>query len=346
MLVSEVEKDKIDSAGAKICDVYARRPPDYAVYRTQERVLIHFADDRDQEQVQRSAMAKLNPIRGEINGLVDGWRRQQSMQSEANRYERRVGDALILAFEQDLAGAELLLTQIKKDVIDERTSWARFLYLIYSFAAVIVMVAILALLNSEMFGRNGYDFPAESWNLWFGAGTGAVGAFFSIAIGIRSRTILTDLHKLNNFMDAVLRVIIGSIAAALLVCLVQSGAVTVQIGEAKLDAAGGTTWLYVMIIAFVGGFSERLVPDLLGKITTESNNAASAVARPAAGAGSAGSAAGGISAAPAAAAAAEHAAGDEHEHDACLSEIEIKPEEITPDSQLPAAVGGVASARR
>lgn len=341
MLVSEVERDNRDSAGAQICDVYARRPPDYAIYRTVERVLVHFADDRDQEQVQRSAMARLNPIRGEINGLIDGWRRNPRRQDKARRYERRVGDALTLAFEQDVASAELLLIQIKKDVIDERTSWARFLYLIYSFGAVVVAIAIFAFLNSEWFGR-WYDFPPDSWNLWFAAGTGGVGAFFSIAIGIRSRTILTDLHKLNNFMDAVLRVVIGSIAAALLVCLVQSGAVTFQIGEAKMDSTGNATWLYVMIIAFVGGFSERLVPDLLGKFTAEPNNATAP----------AGAAGGGVAAAPGAAAAvpapaaAAHAAHEEREHDACLSEVPITPGEETPDSQLPAAVGGVAATRR
>lgn len=345
MLVSEVEKDRKDSAGAQICDVYARRPPEYAIYRTVERVLIHFADDRDQEQVQRSAMVRLNPIRGEINGLVDDWRRSERQQTKALRYERRVGDALTLAFERDVASAELLLTQIKKDITDERMAWARFLYLTYSFAAVAAAIAIFAFLNGEWFGR-WYDFPADSWNLWFAAGTGGVGAFFSIAIGIRSRTIMTDLHKLNNFMDAVLRVVIGSIAAALLVCLVQSGAVTFQIGEAKLDPTGNATWLYVMIIAFVGGFSERLVPDLLGKITAEPGNATAAAPAPTASVGPAAAGADATSAAPAAAAAAAHAADDEREHDACLSEVTIGPEEVTPDSQLPAAVGGVAATRR
>src|SRR5262245_17579262 len=74
MLVSEVERGKSDAAGTEISDVYARRPPDYAIYRTCDRVLIHFADDQKREQAQRSALVRLNPIRGEINGLIDDWR--------------------------------------------------------------------------------------------------------------------------------------------------------------------------------------------------------------------------------------------------------------------------------
>jgi len=144
-------------------------------------------------------------------------------------------------------------------------------------------------------------------------------------------------------MDAVLRVVIGSIAAALLVCLVQSRAITFEIGAAKLDESG-VVWLYVTIIAFIGGFSERLVPDLLGKIAAEPNNANTAAsgAAPAAGPVAAGASA---AAAPAIAAASEHAADHEREHDACLSEIDLAPGETTPDSELPAAVGGVATAR-
>jgi hypothetical protein len=339
MLVSEVERNKKDSAGAQIREVYARRPPEYAIYRTDERVAIHFADDREQEQAQRSALVRLNPIRGEINGLIDGWRQRESLRAKALCYDRRVGDALTLAFEQDVASAELLLTQIRTDIVDERMARARFLYLIYSFAAVALAIAIFAFMNSGSL----YSFPAQSWNLWFGAGVGAVGAFFSIAIGIRGRTILTDMHKLNNGMDAVLRVVIGSIAAALLVCLVQSRAITFEIGAAKLDESG-VVWLYVTIIAFIGGFSERLVPDLLGKIAAEPNNANTAAsgAAPAAGPVAAGASA---AAAPAIAAASEHAADHEREHDACLSEIDLAPGETTPDSELPAAVGGVATAR-
>jgi len=167
MLVSEVERDKKDSAGAQIREVYARRPPEYAIYRTDERVAIHFADDREQEQAQRSALVRLNPIRGEINGLIDGWRQRESLRAKALCYDRRVGDALTLAFEQDVASAELLLTQIRKDIVDERMARARFLYLIYSFAAVALAIAIFAFMNSGSL----YSFPAQSWNLWFGAGS-------------------------------------------------------------------------------------------------------------------------------------------------------------------------------
>ena len=335
MQVSEVERGKSDSAGIEISDVYARRPPDYAVYRTPERVLIHFADDQEREQAQRTALARLNPIRGEINGLIDDWRtsKNPARKLKAMRYDRRVGDALILAFEQDVVSAELLLAQIKKDIIEERTSWARFSYLMFASAAAIVIIAIAATIISDLVWAG---FPVESWKQWFAAGTGTVGAFFSIAIGIRGRTILTDLRNRDNALDAVLRVVIGAIAATLLVCLMQSKAVTLQIGEAKPDATDYPQWLYWLIIAFIGGFSERLVPDLLGKIATETPNQGlprtTAPARPS-------------SAAPLPPAAEVVARDQAEDDDACLTDHGVQPNQVTSDSQLPPATGGVAGTR-
>jgi hypothetical protein len=44
-LVAGVELKRDDAAGTPIFAVYARRPPDYAVYRTAERVVVQYADD-------------------------------------------------------------------------------------------------------------------------------------------------------------------------------------------------------------------------------------------------------------------------------------------------------------
>lgn len=338
VLVEAIEKDKPDAAGVAVCEVYARRPPRYAVYRTSDRVLIHFADDETIVDSQRTALAPLNPLRGEINGLIDTWRSSSNppLQMKAKGYDRRVADALIFGLDQDVGGAVALLAEIKKDIIEERTSWARFHYLMMASAVAAIAVALSCWLG------NHDAFDAESRNLWIAAGTGAVGAFFSIAIGIRNRTVLTDLRQRDNSLDALLRIVIGSIAAVVLIALVLAKAVSFDIGGAKL--VNEPVWLYILIVAFVGGFSERLVPDLLAKAAAEPSDAsklasttmASTPASPPSSAKT-----------PVAISAVPTDASDQaHGPDCCLSGTPIEANEATPDTELPQASGGIAASRR
>jgi hypothetical protein len=45
MHVDQLSVDQADSAGAVVRTIYAKQPPEFAVYRTDERVMIHYADD-------------------------------------------------------------------------------------------------------------------------------------------------------------------------------------------------------------------------------------------------------------------------------------------------------------
>ena len=266
MHVEEVRVNGEDATSAQILAVYAKLPPEYAVYRTKDRVLVHYADDPHLEAEQRGRMVQLNITRGEINGLIDSWRHGRTRhKARAERYDRRVADALMVALEGDQESARAILSDIKQDVADERTSWARFLYLMASFATVAGMMTLIGFLTSPWFSKSIFDMPAPTMDLWRGAAAGALGAFFSIAIGIRSRTVLTDLQSRNNSLDAVVRVVMGVLAATVLILLLKSGAVPLKVGDAAIPSAGGDAWMLVMIAGFLAGFSERLVPDLLAK---------------------------------------------------------------------------------
>jgi hypothetical protein len=260
MTIADLKQNQPDAMGNPILVMYGFKPPEYAVYRTKDRVVVQFADDRERACEQRSALAWLNPVRGEINGLVDGWRLHPKRVCKAERYDRRVGDALVLALEDDVTSGGTLLERIKQDILDERVATARFWYLIVAFAVGFVSTGALGI-----FTRLWDKATPIGTDLLEATMTGAAGAFFSIAIGIRGRTILPDLRWVSNAMDGVLRMIIGLMAGAVLMGLVDAGVVNVPLGDKAMASDDPRHWLFVLLVGFIAGFSERFVPDLLSK---------------------------------------------------------------------------------
>ncbi|HEX8642911.1 MAG TPA: hypothetical protein VF702_03245 [Allosphingosinicella sp.] len=470
--VADLEIGCPDALGDPVRAFYGRRPPHYAVYSARKRLAVHFADDAKEAATQRKTLAQLAPLRGEIDGLIDGWRDGSShsffgfensarLKSKADRYERRVGDALVVALELDVATATSTLNAIKLDIINERTAWARFEYLIAAFVmamAVMFMaflaaatypnvdakepnegatlwVAIVLLLFAATAGaavflagrerahkpppatetdgpvpvEPGGDvevtqapvaqpatptavppppkhgpspllsglilsllllvpvfavFVAPSFThgdfnpsphataiaLWRAAAAGAVGAFFSIAIGIRSRTVLPDLLRTSNVMDAVLRVTIGFIAGAVLMAMLKLNVVSLQIGPEPIRQAGALT---VVLIGFFAGFSERLVPDLLEKANVSTGGSAPlpvasrtawSGAEPNRGVPDEASTDPNAASPPGGTPAVEpdvDPAPEQAAEDACAADVELEDDEITPDEDLPPAAGGV-----
>lgn len=345
MRVVEVLIDAPDSSGTKIVTVYAKVEPHYAVYRTAERVMVHFADDADEDRAQRAALVAINPIRGQINGLIDGWRASavQDKKDKAKLFDRRVADGLMVALQGDVVSAAEILKSTKDDLVAERTSWARFQYLIAASVMAVVAIIVCAAVTSDWFMRI-YPFSETAVALWRAAGAGTVGAFFSIAIGIRSRTVLTDLHTRDNRADAILRVIIGAIASALLVALLSSGLVTVGIGGQQISGVSPSDWLRIIVIAFVAGFSERIVPDLLEK-STAVPTATTAVAsvHEVAAAGVLGNAVKtAVQAATERTGEAPPPDDSDQKVDGCVADGDGDAAQTTDDIELPPSVGGVA----
>jgi hypothetical protein len=100
-----------------------------------------------------------------------------------------------------------------------------------------------------------------------GAAAGTLGAYFSIAIGLRNRTVLIDLQKWDNRNDGLLRIAVGTIGAGILLCLLLAQWVTLSGVTETLTGKKGEdlALLMALSIGFVAGFSERAVGDLLGK---------------------------------------------------------------------------------
>jgi hypothetical protein len=338
MYVSEIRRKGNDASGAPIDLVYAKRPPDYAVYRTDIQVMVQFADDPTKEQEQRSALVKLNPLRSTIRNLIADWRvgTDEKNKAKVNAFDARVANALIAALEGDSDSASQLLQSTSDDILDDRVSRARFNYIIAAAIAFMSCVCLCALLSLGWLWKHIFDFDApQVGSLWLAAGTGSAGALFSVVIAIRGRTVLPDLRARDNYSDAVLRVYTGAMAGALLIGFLLTNLIEFKLQSQDFHVAGSGNWLALMLAAFIGGFSERLVPDLLAKAaasdppskpTGTSVGSKNPVSAPS------------PSNPPPVAPALDPGATFDH----CLASAGVTDAEATLDSELPAAMGGVA----
>lgn len=278
LLVKDLQRGKEDLAERLISEIYYRAAPRYAVYRSAERVIVQYADDGVNDKAgsaladrQRANMAVLNPLRSQITGLIDGWERDKhpSVTDRARRYNARVAAAMNQCLEGDPASPLVALGEIKDEIIAERASRGRHLYLLGALIVAIVFCMVFWLLKAFAFGPG-----HPTAGLWLAARAGTVGAFFSIAMNIQQRKVLTDLLCRDNLDDSALRITVGAIGAGVLICLLQSGLIPLgNFGSVTL-AGSGMSWQVILAMGFAAGFSERLVPAIVEKMSAQKEPAA------------------------------------------------------------------------
>lgn len=251
---STARVDDIREGEKGVAKIYAFRSKEYAVLKIKDGdVMVQFADDPASELDQRKRVLAMGTTRAELNSLLTDWRNR-------GIYDRKIAYALQLALDGDAEGGKATLLSAKSDLLADRSAAGRFQYLKWALGAGAVMLMVLFVASHL------YRFPEPSSNIWLAAKAGLIGAGFSIALGIRNRTVALDLNRLDNISDGVLRLGIGVIAAGTLLMLLSSGLLPAMKLNGDIELTGGSmTWKVVIVIGFIGGFLERLVPDLLEK---------------------------------------------------------------------------------
>jgi hypothetical protein len=249
--LKDIQIGKPDGRKVPISHIYAAQDGEYAIYQADE-VMVQFADDSAKAQAQRKSILPLSSARAEVNSLLQGLRCREIC-------DRQLAYALQLALDGDMDGARATTAAAKAAVLAKRAARGRFQYLKWSYGTAVLLMGLLFLASR-------FDPLQEpSSNLWLAAKAGLVGAAFSIALAIRNRTVALDTDLLDNVTDGTLRLVIGVVSAGVLLLLFGSGVVpNLKIGDADFKGAA-LTWQMVLVIGFLGGFLERLVPDLLEK---------------------------------------------------------------------------------
>ena len=250
--LKDVRVGNKDGRGVPVTYIYATAD-EYSIYHAGE-VIIQFSDDTGRAQVQRKSILPVNSIRAEVNTLIQGLPCRRI-------YDRQLAYAMQLALDGDPDSAKATIAATKISVLAKRAARGRCQYLKWS-SGVTLLLLVLMVTISLLLPVHDRDPMIE--NLLIAGTAGLVGAAFSIALAIRNRTVALDLDPSDNAIDGILRLLIGVISAGILFLLFGNGILpALKIGDAGLDAATLTSWQKVLVVGFLGGFLERLVPDLL-----------------------------------------------------------------------------------
>jgi hypothetical protein len=296
-LVRDIVIGRWDSRGQRIEYIYSKVKERFAIYRADGKIWIQYADEgqtaadgSDLGENQRKALAPLRSLRGQIDGFV----RKLCVTlhpsdkldlAEIEFYNQRVADSLFNALQGNVDAALVELGEVRTEILDRLRSLGRLQFARATLAATLITLSVLALAilfaaRVETLMTPGPVGPitqsmilkfVNTQYLWAAALFGSLGAWFSIALNLRRTDPTVSTSPLDNLVDPVLRIVIAIIAAIILFTMVRLEFFAILIGDKAVNWAADTAeasisnrGLYVAIfLAFLAGFSERLVGNLL-----------------------------------------------------------------------------------
>jgi hypothetical protein len=278
--LDKLEKGRPDSLGIRVREILFRGR-DYAIYRSDRGVYVHFSDDPGLQQAQRSAYAKLCVQICELRYLTSQMRsgvlrrifglfvRQRSL------YDHNMAQAFMLLMESvaqrmggqtvEAAGIEQKAKEIAQRALDMAVrrktvdNTIRYVRTCVLFGIAWVIALILAFYQVP-------GIPFEAWCYLLASATGIVGAVFSVIVRAQAFELKPCDDSGMNKLMSLIRIGMGGIAGPalfLLLMTVSANAMAGNSGMTLLPSAGAGFVRMVAIIGLIGGFAERLVPDLV-----------------------------------------------------------------------------------
>jgi hypothetical protein len=217
-----------------------------------EGVQAQLSSKPEMRQKQLRNLLPLGTERAKLRALLSGWPRRES-------YDYSIATALQLALDGDgdpssVKNALGTLSDAKASISSEREIAGRGQWASYAILFGAIGFVLLDIARHNLFHQTG--------NFWLGTQAGVLGAMFSIAIGISSRTVAPNTNASSNLTDSILRLLIGAISGGTIV-LVSSTGLVPQLHTYAGDLDGSRSYSFVLFLGIIGGFVERLVPGIL-----------------------------------------------------------------------------------
>ena len=274
----ELEAKKPDSIGA-IVESIGFRGDDYAIYRSDRGVYVHFSDNKATYRDQVAEYVKLSAQLCELRYLTNQMRSTRIPKflrraPRGNLYDHNMGQALMLLMEtaaQRRAGqtADAEVTEKKATDIAQRAldmavrrnttdNTIRYVTACVTFGLVWLVVAFLV--------QHFVTGVGEGTRYVIASAAGILGAMFSVVVRAQSLDLKPCDDSNLNYMMSCIRVSMGGIAGPILLLLVMtvfSNAVADMTDLAKDTTLTVGLVQMTVIIGILAGFAERLVPNLV-----------------------------------------------------------------------------------
>jgi hypothetical protein len=253
--ISKRRRGGPDATGNTIDNIFHTHLDHWIVYKSHD---IHYeiADELAIEnpplmECYLNRVAEIQDLKAQIVHLLPELKDQ-------NKYDSCIADAIALALRNNVVSAKRRLEEAVANIKNEYYIIARFRYLEYTMACSVPLIIVLMVINII---ANKYNYDGKY--IVFAGTAGLVGAIFSIAIAVRSRTVGTDTNSRALLTDCFVRLVIGVISGCFFQLLVEAGAFPkISVGDAVIQS-NNITWRMVVTVGFVAGFLERLVPNFL-----------------------------------------------------------------------------------
>lgn len=255
----------------------------YAIYRSEKGVYVHFSDCPEEEKKQRAAFTEICPQLCELRYLTSqmsdssterlfSWlqRLLEGVDRRASGralYEHNIAQALMLLMEGKSDDAKKIAKQALDMAVRRVTNDNTIRYVAACLAWGVIWAAFGSLFAM---GLSQLSFDVGS-QLMFASVFGAAGAVFSIISRFHAFEMSPCQESGMNYWMSAMRVCMGIISGVVLVLLAStvvghpiSNMVQLQDGNDG-GATARMSWQVVALLGFVGGFAERLIPRLLQK---------------------------------------------------------------------------------
>jgi hypothetical protein len=242
-----LKKGDVDSSGNTVARIFSKEPGRYVIYETTD----HEVKVRG-TNVSLAHHPKITQLMSKLGDLTTHSR------SLPTKYNSSMAHAMKILLDGDAEASYLSLLTTFRDMKRFLSRGAKFAYL--SGASALMIVSFIAYVIAYKVGISSF----LTARMFDAAVAASMGGFLSVAIGTESLKIdLQDGYTVNIGYGA-MRILMAIISGVVTLFLIESRLILPSLKDAPENSG-------LVIAAFLSGFSEKLIPNLLRKIEDTSD---------------------------------------------------------------------------